>query len=252
VGIEYEEGKMSLIQRIQTFYETEGIAPLSFTCEHKSDCRAGNPHFTGPKVAFVGSRYGSRGLPRLLFLSLDSGRASKSPADRNAVAVRAGTENYKVEEWNPHWRYTNEMALMLLARFDPGLRLRTITRYFAHTNSAKCCQNKEGNQAADARLFRNCRGYIGKELAILCPDVLVTQGKPAFQVIKAAIDSKEISVNRSLAWLGLRSGEHRTLRVDDREVLWFAAFHPRYGGFYTQRERYWRKWSALVLRRFAM
>jgi hypothetical protein len=142
------------------------------------------------------------------------------------------------------------MALTLLGRFGARLKLEAITPYFAHTNSAKCCQNKQGRRAADARLFRNCSQYIGREVRVLRPDVLVTQGKHSFDAIQAAIDDHTISAERTLLWSDLRSGKDGVLKIGGQEVIWLATFHPRFGGFYSQRQLHWPRWSKLVWMRF--
>jgi hypothetical protein len=63
---------------------------------------------------------------------------------------------------------------------------------WAHTNSGKCSQNKDGHQQASPQLFKNCRKYLGREIRILDPDIIVTQGKPARMAVEAAIEWKEI------------------------------------------------------------
>ncbi len=64
-----------MLQRLYRYYEDKGILSTSFACLHKKQCSAGSPDFTGPKSAFVSTGYENRSsnLPRLLFLSLDSG-----------------------------------------------------------------------------------------------------------------------------------------------------------------------------------
>ena len=75
-----------------------------------------------------------------------------------------------------HWYRTHEMALKLLCQFKCGLKIADIPPYFAHVNSAKCCQNKKNKGQADRTLFDECRRFIPKELRILKPDIVVTQG----------------------------------------------------------------------------
>lgn len=243
---------MSFLTQVESYYRSEKIHPLRFECPYEGDCKNKNRRFTGPKVTFVGSKYEEGHCPRILFLSLDSGSGERDPKRRTARAVRNSTENDNVDNFpkHQHWALTHEMALQFLKPFRPRLTLQKVAPYFAHANAAKCCQNKPGRAAADPRLFRNCCEYIGEELGILRPDVLITQGKPAFDAVKDAISQKKVTVSRSVAWSELENGVYRTLHIKGREVLWFPTFHPRNGRFFPQKQQYWGKWSALVQRRF--
>jgi uracil-DNA glycosylase len=140
------------------------------------------------------------------------------------------------------------MAAELLKAYKPGLRLNNVAPYFAHINAAKCCQNKAGHAQADAILFRNCSEYIGGELKILRPDVLVTQGRYALTAVEQALQERKISSLRPLTWITSQKGAYGILAIGGRKVLWFATPHPQARGriFQSQRERYWEKWSSMV------
>ena len=167
-----------MLQQLETYYESQGILATSFTCRFQETCRGGSETFTGPKSAFVSAGYERGDLPRLLFLSLDSGSGKKSPESRLPKTVRRGEENMDVGGLpkHKHWYRTHELAWHLLRQFDSSLTIERVNRYFAHANSAKCCQNKPGRAQADATLFRNCRRYLAEEIRLLRPDVIVTQG----------------------------------------------------------------------------
>lgn len=230
-----------MLDALERYYREQGILSTDFTCPLMDDCKGDCKTFTGPKSAFVGPGYERRDLPRLLFLSLDSGWGAPDAADRLPEAVRKDEIDRDIRDQpgNHHWFLTHELAWYLLRRFDADLRLEGAKKYFAHANAAKCCQNKSGGQQADPRLFANCRKYLPGELRILHPDVLVTQGKQA-----------ELSI-RSIYGDGkpLHEGTDAVLiDMDNRQVIWFHTLHPRNGRFWTHRDdgRGWEKYADLI------
>ena len=77
-----------MLERLTAFYESHGISSVDFRCPWRAACSANSPHFTEAKASFVGPRYEAQTLPRLLFLSLDSGSGDPDPVQRTAEAVR--------------------------------------------------------------------------------------------------------------------------------------------------------------------
>ena len=120
-------------------------------------------------------------LPRLLFLSLDSGKDHENPELRLPLSVRKRMESVDVSSIpkNRHWYRTHVLAWYLLNRFESSLSVDEMKMYFAHVNAAKCCMNRKGGKKADGVLFRNCRMYLKEALSILGPEVIVTQGNEA-------------------------------------------------------------------------
>jgi len=241
---------MAMLQQVQRYYKMQGISPMHFSCRRKGECEADCSDFTGPKEPHIGTKYEIGRFPRILFLSLDSGRESREPSRRTAPAVRRWAENVDVEAIpkRRHWRVTHEMAGELLKAYKPGLKLNEIAPFFAHSNAAKCCQNKLGKQQADKKLFRKCSEYIVGELKILRPDVLVTQGREAFNTIELALRKREISSLRPVTWESAKTGGYGELVIGGRKVLWFPSLHPQARGnaFQLQRERCWKRWSRKV------
>ena len=231
-----------MLEALQRYYREQGILSTVFICPHKDDCKRGLDRFTGPKSAFVGAGYTRRAFPRLLFLSLDSGSGAKNANDRLPEAVRQaemGTNVLRDLDKNEHWFLTHELAWYLLRRFDADLSLENARIYFAHANAAKCCQNKPGRKQADPRLFDNCRKYLPGELRALRPDVLVTQGQQAKRSIRTIYgDGKPLHEDTDAV----------RIEIDNRPVVWLHTYHPRYGGFWTQRDdgRGWKRYADLI------
>jgi len=238
----------TMLRRLSRYYEDKGILSTFFTCPHRTDCKGDCAEFTGPKSAFVSTGYERGNLPRLLFLSLDSGDGDQNDKNRLPETVR---EQEEVERdiftlpKNRHWYRTHELAWYVLSQFDPGIRLEDARKHFAHANSAKCCMNKPGRKKAAAVLFRNCRKYLRGELEILRPDVLVTQGAEA----KEAVKSLDYKVLESIDEYASK------VEMDGREIFWLHTYHPAcWGRFNGQRDfdgtsgraRGWEKYSRMI------
>lgn len=238
----------SMLDALTTYYRDQGILSTHFTCPHKAVCEGDCPTFTGPKSAFVSTGYERRDLPRLLFLSLDSGGGSADDRERLPVAVRRQEEveynplSAQGRDKNHHWYRTHELAWYILRRFDSKIRLEDAKKYFAHANSAKCCMNNPRGAQADARLFTNCREYLPGELEVLAPDILVTQGDWA----KWGVEAHYEATRRF-------DPQASVIEMNGREVFWLHTYHPaHFGGFNRQRAggKGWEEY-ALKIREFA-
>ena len=235
-----------ILRKLTAFYESKRISPVNFSCPSYSVCSANSPKFTKASASYVGPHYGSENLPRLLFLSLDSGSGCQNPAKRTAEAVRKGNLDWDIKQSrkNQHWYRTHEMALELLCQFKPELTIDDIVLYFAHANSAKCCQNKCNRRQADSILFENCRGFIPGELKVLSPDIIVTQGTQAMNAIienfcpyEHKVYWKEVSPYKTKARYERGFIE---LEPNGKKCLWLQTDHPNcYGRFYPQKAYSW-------------
>lgn len=177
-----------------------------------------------------------------MFISLDPGFKWK-PEENTLEAVRDWEENniyiekIKGRGKNYHWYRTHELTWMILNKFEPDIKIAEIKPYFAHTNSAKCCLEKEYNWKADIRLFENCREYIPNEVILLDPDVVITQGNEAKDSIKASLKPIE-------------SGEFKNYLFQlssEKKILWFHTYHPRrFGDFNRQRREHFDDYANLI------
>jgi hypothetical protein len=230
-----------LSRRLNVLYEANGISALRFACKHHAACSADAPGFVAAQETFVGPEYAEGGLPRLLFLSLDPGSLDPAPRTRTMEAVRRRVLAGNVHAFpqGRHWYQTHCLAFVLLQAFDPQIRLDTVSQYFAHMNSAKCCENNPQGQKGRPVLYRNCRGYIAEEIGILRPDILVTQGKEAREAV-------ELEVHRLKA--GTEACEYAILETSPgQRAIHFATHHPRYGGFWSQRGACWPAYAAAAV-----
>ena len=144
-----------------------------------------------------------------------------------------------------HWYRTHELALDLLGQFKAGLTVADTRLYFAHVNSAKCCQNKPQKKQADRTLFENCRRFIPEELRLLSPDIIVTQGGPAKDAILKGFDVPQHDV-RTVNGAHYETG-FIELEPESKRALWLHTYHPgNYGRFHPQRTHCWPLYAKVV------
>lgn len=229
----------AILADLHAYYDAHGIGALNFACPHHQQCAADSPRFTTAKEAYVGPEYEAGTLPRLLFLSLDSGSADPDPATKTLEANREGMRAANVASFprGRHWYETHELALTLLRPFKPDLTIEQVGPYFAHTNSAKCCQNNPGRALAAETLFRNCRRFIPEEVRILRPDILVTQGDFARDAIAGAFGVE----SRTSGGEGRDACVATVLRLSDtHRTISFHTYHPSaYGSYWRQKTSCW-------------
>lgn len=231
-----------MLKDLEAYYQDNGISPLDFRCQHWESCKKENEAFTESSGAFVSTGYEKGVLPRLLFLSLDSGSNDSEPDHRTMEFIRKHEENECEVARLPkqqHWYRTHELAWILLRQFRPNMTIQDSHLYFAHANSAKCSMNNRNKTEARPGIFKNCRRYVGGEVAILQPDILVTQGKWAKVAIEEAFKVPGASENELCS--------HRWVPIADRRTLWFHTYHPRnFGKFNQQRRECFNEWAEYV------
>jgi hypothetical protein len=215
-----------MLATLERYYRQNGILATSFFCKHRTECSSDCATFTGPKSAYVSSGYEQGVLPRLLFLSLDSGSGDKNDEDRLPTAVRKQEEERDVLALakHKHWFRTHELAWYVLKAFHPSLKVEEAKKYFAHANSAKCCMNKAQKEKADTVLFKNCQGYLKRELEILDPAIIVTQGNEAKKVILQLLERRLRTIDDFSS----------IIRLNSKEIFWLHTYHPNNWGAFNR------------------
>ncbi len=242
-----------MLQRLEAYYVEHAISPASFRCSSRPCCSAGSPDFAEAKATFVGPRYEEGRLPRLLFLSLNPGKAKHHWQHRTIEAVRRSELARDLADIpkNQHWYRTHQLAHALLHQFRPTLLLEEVRLYFAHVNSAKCTPNKPGSANADPRLFEKCRRFIPGELGILSPEIIVTQGNWAREAILGSLEVREHVVQRVDAPGYKLDALYETALVKVEpgtdSCLWLHTYLPGdYGRFNPQRVHCWPRYAKKV------
>ncbi len=221
-----KSGIDSLISKLDAYYKRQGIHPLDFSCVHHASCSANCKNFTEARASLVGYRYGKP--IRVVVLSLDPGSGWADPRERTfeGVAARVAANDPDRLPKHKHWYRTHETVAAVLSYFsDERLAPRDAAGRFAHVNAAKCSHNLPNSKQAPARLFKNCRGFLEAELALLEPDIVITQGRSAARVVAP--------------WKK-RSRWKNVLEIDGHCFYWMELVHPTaHGGAYGQERKTW-------------
>ena len=246
-----------MLEELKKYYIENGISANSFVknayrCKHYERCSTrldGGKKipFYEAKEAFISTRYELHKVPRLLVVSLDPKYSSNpiyssvynTPAKRTLENVRnqeefSSGDSYYDWPLKSHWRKTYDCLFVLLKRFLGYERdRREIRHYFAHTNSAKCHDKPESDQASD-ELFFNCREYLPPEILILDPDVVITQGKFSyFSYMEKFITPDAFPLPERFRHLN----KVHPIQINDHNALWIEMNHPcRHDDFYQKQD----------------
>lgn len=167
-----ENDKWTEIQaNLSAYYKSAGIAVGDFHCLKLSDCLSlvNNQSMYHGSEAHLGKHYGKPFT--VAVLSLDRGTGSENIHGRTKEITAL-----RLTGLNPHMRGTLETLKML---FHPLQFGTDIWQHFAMTNTAKCCYKSEGMESLPVGCYKNCAEFAFQELAILSPDIAITQGNNA-------------------------------------------------------------------------
>jgi hypothetical protein len=232
--------------KLNQFYYQKGIHPLSFKCKHNQNCRqfANNGQMTETKMSMVGSKYGIL-YPKITVISLDPPSGIRTdgnsrwqfttPMERttDSVSLTHEKDNYNIDRPNPHWAMTQIIIKEILALWGykanhnsavvlesySGRHIENVSAYFAHVNVAKCSMNNEGQRQANSFVHNTCsQSYLLKELTLLEPDILITQGATTNKILGKMFIDREISVSE----LPLS----KILNFGSNKCLWLPMHHP--------------------------
>ena len=187
----------NIIEELEQYYRDVGIESVEttndleemfrlFECPKKALCRKickkqygdGDGFKFGVRTEspiispyYINRNYNGRKIPRIVVVSL----SPPMPYD----------ENEKVsDKLKQHWRETLALVRSLLkpyhnlrpARYIESVEAKIIESLFVHLRTSKCCSNANGSEEEHYKVYQNCGHYLKKEVSILRPDVVVTQG----------------------------------------------------------------------------
>ena len=250
----YEEASIASVEEVEdgNGFDYEKMFS-SFRCPKKACCRGaceeaykrrsgGSPGFIfSPRTecievsqCYAEREYEGHRIPRILVISLSVPKPELKPS--------CPTEESRSCPLNPHWRGTTTTVRSLLCPFiclapagdSKDKSTKIIEKLFVHVRTGKCCSNAGGKNQEPRQLYKNCGGYLSKEVSILEPDVIVTQGgyahnmseKYAFdEGAKKTTPKKVEDIANSIARI-----VH--LQEGNRKVYWLRSYFP-YGSFYS-------------------
>ena len=250
----YEEASIASVEEVidgNGFYDYEEMF-RSFRCPKKDSCREvcrakHQPSDKAPEFLFsprmecipvsqyyVEREYKGRRIPRIVVVSLS--------APKPELRQPCPTEASRSCPLNPHWRATTTTVRSLLAPFsclapagnDKDESTRIIEQLFVHIRTGKCSSNFNGSGQKPDQLYKNCGGYLKKEVSILKPDVVVTQGNHAHDMSEKYVFDG--IANRTVEDLVDSDSIARIvhLREDTRRVYWLRSCCPPAPGFWGQ------------------
>lgn len=185
--------------QLNNYYKKARISPVKntgnfnnmfnkFDCPMKEDCRAAAalngvenfifaPRTEGVCVSkyYADGEYKGDRIPRIVVISLSAPRPDISTVKNDTCSQTKKVQNY-------HWPETLMTVRSLLCPFisrEKFPKPEIIEKLFVHLRTAKCCSNAEGGTQEPGRVYENCGKYLGEEVRILEPDVIVTQGNYA-------------------------------------------------------------------------
>ena len=220
------------------YYRDEGIHPNHFTCKNQTICRrhAHQEFMTETKMSMVGSQYAGA-YPRIVVVSLDPpGGGREVPASKRVIAHLARTHeqhDYNRERPNVHWAMTQIIVSDILTLFGyraqvgaavveesyAGRPIENVSAHFAHVNLAKCSMNNPRKKKAHEEVHRTCgESYVIGELAILQPEILITQGKSVNEILGKLLIDRPVELSEIP-----RKFE---VKIAEMSALWCPMHHP--------------------------
>lgn len=251
--------------QLTDYYQQKGIHPEQFDCQHQAFCRsfACQNDMTEAKMSMVGSRYGTE-YPRIVVVSFDPPNQGNfvQPHQRTTTYITAKheTDNYSSNRPNPHWAITQIIVKDLLCLFGykaqagaavveesySGRPIENISPYFAHVNVAKCSMNHVAKRQAHRKVHQICsHSYLRGELAILQPEILISQGNATNEILSILLLGDHFSANDLPAV--------RQVNVGKKATVWLLMHHParqivkirQYWNFYLAAVEEWKKaWTS--------
>ncbi len=203
---------------LKDFYSRESIAVNSFNCSNKQKCikaAKSRPLYHGAE-AHVGSKYGE--VLRIVVVALDTGHEPADLEQRRTII-----ECLWGKQLNPHMKGTTELIQGLL---KGQLEENTSPHpFYAMINAAKCSGADGKRDMVPDELYAHCRPFALKEIELLNPQLLVTQGKKAAAVLSAP----QIPIEELITIVGGIT--------EDREIQqWLISFGRQYLRAYSLEE----------------
>jgi hypothetical protein len=227
-----------MIKALNEYYSEVGILSTNFHCKYYDQCVIGSKGLIKGKSAYIGPEYEKHSLPRILFVSLDPGsdQSYETPQKRTPEGVRQIEEHRDWQQFNPllHWHATHKLAYLIAQVLKPSITIKDANLIFAHTNSAKCCYDQDKNDMSGAILYRNCKNHLRRELSILDPDIVISQGQKAQEAV--AFSCNELSSLREYQSIVGLHERIRVVSINDHPVLFIQSVYPSWRNDRTRKQ----------------
>lgn len=215
---------MKLIDKLDKYYKETGIHANSFCCSFKNCCSkraiGKGQTFTEATSSYIPEKYEDNDI-KLAFLSLDPGNG-QCKEKRTPQGVRKMNQEMTVsnKNKNKHWYKTHFLATKILNKFkktnEPDISIEESKYFFVNINCSKCSENNKGNAQATQYMLNTCaKTYLKKELAIIMPTILITQGVKARDITKKLFWNKQDKIKKI-----------NKIIINNTEITWIWLYHP--------------------------
>ena len=240
--------------RLRRLYDGREIGVSNFACCHLRSCRAAarekNRELCLGAEAHVGSKYGTP--IRLVVVSLDTGGRPRAKG-KDLAARRSEVQKVISSKTNPHMKGTLQILKQLYGVHEEK-REGDILRRFAMINSAKCSGRDANMNTVPNKLYNNCREHGRAELSVLDPQLIITQGALARNMLELQDISEEemwehVPKSRLMwgdadvgGWICTQAHEHLKYWPNgEQSVLVLQAPHP------SARQGQWQRFERTML-----
>jgi len=229
-----EDYRIKLIE----FYKQMNIYPAAFQCPHKSFCNQyAEQEMTEAKMSMVGSQYG-KNYPRITVVSLDPPKGKDgdfcSPTEREIESVsnyyesldfckkppkvhRAMTQII-VKDILKYFGFSGNPQSSVVEKSYSYRNIENVSAYFSQVNLAKCSMNKDDKGQANFRVHKKCAySFLLRELEILRPQIIISQGKHANTILGNLYNFEGVEDLIPTT---------RIIRVGKIRSLWMPMVHP--------------------------
>ena len=163
------------------------IPTNSFGCAHLSSCLNSinsDRNLHKGNWAYVGVEYGNAKIQgrqvRILFIAMDRGGKNRKDEETFAetqCSFRSSTECPK----NAHMGGVSLIMKELVDDKEPTV----YSHQFALTNADKCSKpSKHRKYEANEKMRQNCVDHLDREIKVLRPDLIITQGSDPTKTVK--------------------------------------------------------------------
>ena len=259
----YEEASIASVEEVidgNGFYDYEEMF-RSFRCPKKDSCREvcrakyrpsdEDPTFLfSPRTEcipvsqyYVEREYKGRRIPRIVVVSLS--------APKPELRQPCPTEASRSCPLGPNWRGTTTTVRSLLDPFidlapagnDKDESTEIIEQLFVHIRTGKCYSNANGSGQEPDQLYKNCGCYLKKEVSILKPDVVVTQGNTAHDMSEQYVFDEGARETPFERVEGIADSDSIArivrLKEDNRRVYWLRSYLSDYSYRFLSFEPRW-------------
>ncbi|MCY3735397.1 MAG: hypothetical protein OXG13_03285 [Gemmatimonadaceae bacterium] len=236
VGITHVDSEKSYSARFRDFRCSDKVG-CKEACQKAFKGQTGfefSPPVEAPEVSqnYENREYDSEMIPRIVVISL----SVPKPTDNDEEG-----ELQESIEPRSHWMETLAMVRsMIHPSFVTSKELAKpivtwedeessmLKQLFVHVRTGKCCSNANGGGQEPYEVYETCGGFLEKEMKILQPDVIVTQGNPAhWETEEHVLEEGAVEAEvEKVKCVDFPIARLVSLKGESRPVYWLRSYFP--------------------------